>query len=153
MRRSAEIYGVEANFDVELFENFNVRAGGTWLHARYGDGFLFDGLSVNPDAAGSNTNSDPLKTFLNVSGLTADLSGKQMSRAPDLAAYAGFDYLIPMGDGGLRFAANSEIHRRLCRFQPVDLWRLGRLGHLDRSRLLCCSCGHSDVLRSRQGRQ
>ncbi len=105
---SAEIYGVEANFDVELFENFNVRAGGTWLHARYGDGFLFDGLSVNPSAVGSNTNSDPLKTFLNVSGLTSDLSGKQMSRAPDFAAYAGFDYLIPMGDGGLRFAGNLK---------------------------------------------
>ena len=104
---SAEIYGLEGNFDVELFENFNFRAGATWLHARYGDGFLFDGIGVNPDAAGVNVNSDPLKTFLNTT-LRQDLSGKQMSRAPDLTAYAGFDYLIPMGDGGVRLAANVK---------------------------------------------
>ncbi|MBM3595710.1 MAG: TonB-dependent receptor [Alphaproteobacteria bacterium] len=104
---SAEIYGIEANVDVELFDNFNFRAGGTWLHARYGDGFIFDGLGVNSAASGTNTNSDPLKVFLNASR-RQDLSGKQMSRAPDFAAYAGFDYLIPMGDGGLRFAANLK---------------------------------------------
>ncbi|MCB2062868.1 MAG: TonB-dependent receptor [Novosphingobium sp.] len=104
---SAEIYGIEANFDVELFDNFNFRAGGTWLHARYGDGFIFDGIGVNPAASGTNVNSDPLKVFLNA-GRRQDLSGKQMSRAPDFAAYAGFDYLIPMGDGGVRFAANLK---------------------------------------------
>ena len=104
---SAEIYGLEANVDVELFDNFNFRAGGTWLHARYGDGFLFDGIGVNSAASGTNVNSDPLKVFLNA-GRRQDLSGKQMSRAPDLTAYAGFDYLIPMGDGGLRFAANAK---------------------------------------------
>jgi len=104
---SAEIYGVEGNLNVELFDNFNIRAGATWLHARYGDNFIFDGIGVNPAVSGTNTNSDPLKVFLNASR-RMDLSGKQMSRAPDLAAYAGFDYLIPMGDGGLRFAANVK---------------------------------------------
>ncbi|RYD87041.1 MAG: TonB-dependent receptor, partial [Sphingobacteriales bacterium] len=51
---SAEIYGVEANVEAELFDNFNIRAGATWLHARYGDGFLFDGIGVNPALLGSN---------------------------------------------------------------------------------------------------
>ena len=104
---SAEIYGAEASFDYELADNLNVRAGATWLHARYGDGFIFSGSGVNPNAAGFNTNSDPLKVYQNKT-LEQDLSGKQMSRAPNFAAFFGFDYLIPQGDGGLRLAANVK---------------------------------------------
>jgi iron complex outermembrane receptor protein len=40
--------------------------------------------------------------------LAQDLTGKQMSRAPDFSGYVGFDYLIPQGDGGLRLAANLK---------------------------------------------
>ena len=38
--------------------------------------------AVNPAAPGFNTSNDPLKTFQNVS-LAQDLSGLQMSRAPN----------------------------------------------------------------------
>ena len=31
-----------------------------------------------------------------------------MSRAPDFTGFLGFDYNIPNGDGGLRFAANVK---------------------------------------------
>jgi iron complex outermembrane recepter protein len=103
----AKIKGVEANADYEVFDNFNVRAGATYLHARYKKGFFFSGTGVNPAGAGFNTNDDPLKVFPNI-GLEMDLSGKQLSRAPDFSGYLGFDYLIPNGDGGIRIAANAK---------------------------------------------
>ena len=104
---SAEIYGSEASFEYEVSDTFKVRAGATWLHARYGDNFIFSGSGVNPNVAAFNTNSDPLKTFQNKT-LEQDLSGLQMARAPDLTAFFGADYLIPVRDGGLRFAANVK---------------------------------------------
>lgn len=103
----AKVYGMEANFDFNVTDNFTVRGGATWLHARYGDGFVFSGASVNPAVVGFNSNSDPLKTFGNRT-LDQDLSGLQMSRAPDFTGFLGFDYNIPKGDGGLRFSANVK---------------------------------------------
>src|SRR5690606_19735324 len=117
---SAEIYGIEGNFDVELFENFNLRGGATWLHARYGDGFLFSGLAVNPLVPSASTNSDPLKTFANVNARQG-LSGKQMSRARDFMAYLGFDYLVPMMDGGVRYAANVKHSDEYVESHP-SIW-------------------------------
>ncbi|KHK91467.1 TonB-dependent receptor [Novosphingobium malaysiense] len=104
---SAEVYGIEGSFDVEVLENLHLRAGATWLHARYGDDFTFSTVGVDPTQVGINSSSDPLKTFLNVSQVQ-DLSGQQMSRAPDFTANVGMDYLIPVGDGGFRFAANLK---------------------------------------------
>lgn len=106
---SAEIYGIEGNFEWEPMDDFHIRGGATWLHARYGDGFIFTGVSVDarPAGLGVSGNSDPLKNFVNVNR-TQDLSGKQMSRAPDFAAYLGADYRIPMGDGGVVLAANLK---------------------------------------------
>jgi len=104
---SAEVYGVEGSIDIEVIENLNLRAGATWLHARYGDNVTFSGVGVNPAQVGINVNSDPLKTYLNVSQVQ-NISGLQMSRAPDFTANVGLDYLIPNGDGGLRFAVNGK---------------------------------------------
>lgn len=104
---SAEIYGAEASFDYEVVDNFNIRGGVTWLHARYGDNFMFTGSGVNQFAPAFNTNSDPLKELQNIT-VEQDLSGLQMSRAPDFAGFLGFDYLIPKGDGGLRFSVNAK---------------------------------------------
>jgi iron complex outermembrane receptor protein len=104
----AKVYGIEASLDYEVVENFNVRAGATWLHARYGDGAIFVGSSVNKAGTGYNTNSDPLKVLPNQSAVAMDISGMQMARAPDFTAFLGFDYLIPQGDGGIRIAANAK---------------------------------------------
>ncbi|MET0587227.1 MAG: TonB-dependent receptor [Novosphingobium sp.] len=103
----AEIYGAEGNFEWEPIENAHIRGGATWLHARYGDNFLFSGVSVNPASTGVSGRSDPLKNFVNTTR-TQDLSGKQMSRAPNFAAYLGGDYRIPMGEGGFVLAANLK---------------------------------------------
>ncbi|MBV1687808.1 TonB-dependent receptor [Novosphingobium sp. G106] len=104
----AKIYGAEANFDYDITDNFKIRMGGTWLHARYGDGFIYTGTGVNPNQVGFNTNSNPLKTFINVASVAQDLSGLQMPRAPDFSGFVGFDFNIPNKDGGLRFAANLK---------------------------------------------
>ena len=114
---NAKIYGAEASFDFKATDNFTVRGGATWLHARYGDKFYFAGTGVNPGGAAFNTSSDPLKTFINTGQATGpfagvsvvqDLSGLQMSRAPDFAGFIGFDFNIPKGDGGIRFSANIK---------------------------------------------
>lgn len=105
----AEVYGAEANFDFEVNDNFTVRGGVTWLHARYGDGFVFNGTSVVPSLPTFTVNSDPLKTLQNTPvAIPQNLSGLQMSRAPDFTGFIGFDYNIPNGDGGLRFSGNVK---------------------------------------------
>ena len=103
----ARIYGVEGSLHFEVMENFNINAGFTYLNARYGKGFIFSGTGINPNVTGTSVNSDPIKTRANI-GLMQDLSGLQMSRAPDFTAYLGFDYRIPNEDGGIVFAANAK---------------------------------------------
>ncbi len=124
---SAEIYGIEGSFEVEVAENFNVRAGATWLHARYGDNFLWDGISVDPSRPGLNTNKDPLKTFQNIGDPNQDLSGKQMARSPNFTAHVGADYLIPNGDGGLLLAANAKYTDSYVVTNP-SVWGSGLIG-------------------------
>jgi len=104
----AKIYGVEGSFEYSPLENLTVRGGALWLHARYGDKTFFTGVGVNPAVAGINVNADPLKTYGNVTQVAQDISGLQLSRAPNFSANLGADYLIPQGDGGLRFAANVK---------------------------------------------
>lgn len=104
----AKVRGAEATIDYEPIDNLHVRAGATLLHARCGDGSVFVGSSVNLAGTGYNTNDDPLKVFPNRSAVAMDISGDQMARAPDFTAFAGIDYLIAKGDGGLRLAVNAK---------------------------------------------
>ena len=107
----ANIYGIEGNADFDVTHNFKVRAGATWLHARYGSGAYYRGIGVNPAGTVAVPNADPLKAFPNTSvvfPLWQDLSGLQMTRAPDFTGYVGFEYNVPKGDGGIRFAANLK---------------------------------------------
>jgi iron complex outermembrane receptor protein len=106
----AKVYGAEASFNYEVVDNLNIRGGATYLHARYGDRAVFIGTSVNGTAAGLgfSNNPDPIRNQINAGTMAQDLSGKQMSRAPNFTAFFGFDYEIPMGDGGLLFAANVK---------------------------------------------
>jgi len=103
----AKIYGIDASFQWTIAERLTLRGGAAWLHARYGDNFLFDGVGVNPASPGINVNKNPLKTYQNVTQVQ-DLSGLQMSRAPNFSANMGIDYLVPDGDGGLRMALNGN---------------------------------------------
>ncbi|MDB5723992.1 MAG: Outer rane receptor protein, partial [Novosphingobium sp.] len=117
----AKIYGIEANIDFDVTDNFKVRAGGTFLHARYGDRAVFVGSSVNPLGVGYNPNSDPLKVFPNVPQVAQDLSGKQMARAPNFSGFLGAEYSIPHGEGGLVFAANVKYTTSYAVTEPT-IW-------------------------------
>jgi iron complex outermembrane recepter protein len=101
----AKVKGVDVSGEFTPVENLNLRGSFTWLHARYGDDFLFSFTGVNGLAPGLNVSTDPLKNFLNQTQLQ-DLSGLPMARAPKFAANLGFTYDIPMGEGGLRFSGN-----------------------------------------------
>jgi len=108
----ASIYGIDASFEWEPIENLTVRGSAAWLHARYGAGVVLSGTGVcfsGPSGCGVglSTGSDPLTTYLNQTQ-NQDLSGLQMSRAPNFSASFGADYFIPKGDGGLRFSANVK---------------------------------------------
>jgi iron complex outermembrane recepter protein len=63
---NAEIYGIEGSFEFQPFENFTIRGGATWLHARFGDDAFIDGVGVNPTRPGINVNSDVLRTYQNM---------------------------------------------------------------------------------------
>lgn len=132
----ATIYGAEASFDWTPIENLTLRGSGTWLHARYGKGFIFSGTGIacaSPTAGGAlNTNADFLKTCLNVSQ-TQDLSDLMMSRAPNFTGNIGVDYLVPMGDGGLRFAANVKYTTKYVATNP-SIWGTGASVPADRQR-------------------
>jgi iron complex outermembrane recepter protein len=116
----AKIYGIDASLEFEPIENLTVRANGTWLHARYGDNFIFTGTGVNPAAPGLTSYADPLLNLTNAAQVQ-DLSGLQMPRAPDFTANLGIDYNVPMGEGGLRFAGNVKYTTRYVLSNP-SIW-------------------------------
>lgn len=116
----AEIYGVEASVSAQPVANLTVTAGGTWLHARYGDGFTFPGTGVNPAVVGINTNSDPLRTYANQSQ-TQDLSGLMLSRAPNFSGNFGLEYRVPQDRGGWDFATNLRFTTKYIPNNP-SVW-------------------------------
>lgn len=92
----AEIYGMDAQISATPIENLNLRAGVSLLHARYKELTNITGTGLNPV---TNTNVSQQQ----------DWSGQQMARAPDWSGNVGFDYNIPMGDGGLLIAGNASF--------------------------------------------
>ncbi len=101
----AKIKGIEASGEFQPIDNFTIRGGLAWLHARFGNFPNATGVGVNPAALGVNANNDPLRRALNV-GQTQDWSGLDMARSPDWTANLGLEYNIPNKDGGLRLSSN-----------------------------------------------
>jgi iron complex outermembrane recepter protein len=90
----ARVYGIDGQVHVTPIDNLNLRASAAWVKAEYTD---------FPLAVGTGLNA---ATNLNINSQIQDWSGQQMARAPRFTANAGFDYTIPSGEGGLRFAGN-----------------------------------------------
>ena len=108
---NGKIKGIEGNFSFNVTPDFKISGGATWLHARYGDNAIYRGTSVNPAGAQAFPNSaDPLRGMSNIFIPPAwqDISGMQMVRAPDFSGFLGAEYKVPMGEGGLTFAANVK---------------------------------------------
>jgi iron complex outermembrane receptor protein len=93
--KKAEVYGVDANLDLEPIENLHVRAGAAWLHGRYTDFHNATGVGLNP------------VTGLDVTQ-TQDWTGLQMARAPKFAGNLGVDYTIrDVAHGDVLLATNA----------------------------------------------
>ena len=89
---SAEIYGIDLDFEAALSTNFTLTGGLQWLHARYE---RYDGAQVStPLLAGGNAL------------VLANLTGTRLGNTPDWTANVGAEYVVPMGDNSLTFAAN-----------------------------------------------
>lgn len=100
----AKVKGIEASAEYSGIENLSLRGNFTWLHARYGEGFQFNFTGVGT-TAGIPVSDDPLKNLLNVTQLQ-DLSGLQMSRAPNFTGNIGATYDIPIGGDVLQLSGN-----------------------------------------------
>ena len=95
--QKAEVYGMDAQVSATPVTNLNVRAGVSLLHARY---------KIFPNATGTGLNA---ATNLNATSQLQDWAGQQTARAPNFSGNFGFDYNIPMRDGGLLFAGNVNF--------------------------------------------
>jgi iron complex outermembrane receptor protein len=91
--KKAEIYGLDGSFDIALLDDFNIRLGATWLHARYKDFDNASGTALNP------------ATGLNVT-TRQNWNGKEMARAPEFSANLGADYTVHLPYGSVLMAAN-----------------------------------------------
>ena len=108
MRPRRKIYGVEANFDYEVTDNFksgrrHLAACPLWRRVR-----LHRRSASIRRSAGVQHQQRSAQDLPERVTAGQDLSGLQMARAPDFSGFLGFEYNIPKGDGGLRFAANVK---------------------------------------------
>ncbi|MEQ6335517.1 TonB-dependent receptor [Sphingobium sp. MK2] len=93
---NAEIYGIDLDIQAALSSNLTLTGGLSWLHARY---TRYDGAQLStPLPAGGNA-------------LTLqDMTNKRLNNTPDWTANVGAEYVVPMGDNSLTFAANYSYN-------------------------------------------
>jgi iron complex outermembrane receptor protein len=98
---TSEIYGIDGAIRYELFDGFELNAGGSWTHARYKD------FPIAPIYA-----PDPL-TGLFAVALTP-LKNVTMQRVPEFTGNIGASYKAPVGGGELALSGNlyltSKVH-------------------------------------------
>ncbi|MFC4594533.1 TonB-dependent receptor [Sphingobium tyrosinilyticum] len=92
----AKVYGLEAQLSATPIDGLNIRAGASYLHARFGD---------FPNAVGTGLNTT---TNTNVLNQTQDWSNKQLPRAPDFSGNVGIDYEMALAGGTLLTAVNAN---------------------------------------------
>jgi iron complex outermembrane receptor protein len=108
------IRGAEFDFALQATSDLTLRAGVSYLHARY-DSY------PNAIAYVPNTNQslagDPSALVTPAGGL--DLSGNVMPRAPTLTSTVGFDYVVPLPVGSL-LASGTSYHSDKFYFEAAD---------------------------------
>ncbi|MFV8817908.1 TonB-dependent receptor [Haliea sp. E17] len=108
----AEVYGAEAEIDVSLGENLNLRAGLAYIHGEYTD--FPDTTGVGLDAASQS----------NISPQFQDWTDQEMARAPEWTANLGIDYTLAVADGELTLSGNvnysdSYVVQNLSLYGPL----------------------------------
>ncbi len=117
----AKVKGLEGSFEFYPIDNFTVRGGAAYLHARYGAFPNAGGTGVNPTVApGITVSSNPLFNYLNQNQVQ-DWTGLQMARAPDITANLGVEYSIPVRDGGLKFNGHANYTSSYVATNP-SIW-------------------------------
>lgn len=97
----SEIYGVEADTNVRINDNFDIRLAAAYTHARYADFPNAPGWILRPGAT----------TFANV---IVDGSGNRMVRTPELTASSTLRYHTPLvGDKTLEVALSPYFSSRV----------------------------------------
>lgn len=91
---SAEVYGVDLDFEAVLSDNLSLRGGGELIHARYGK---FDDAPI-----GTVLTTFPFGTSYS----PGDATGNHMIRTPTFSANVAADFHVPVGSGTL--SANAS---------------------------------------------
>lgn len=105
----AEVYGAEAEIDISVSENLNLRAGLAYVHGRYTD--FPEATGVGLDAA----------TQTNVSPQFQDWTDHEMARAPEWTANLGVDYTLGLAGGELVLSGNVNYSDSYV-VQNLSLW-------------------------------
>jgi iron complex outermembrane receptor protein len=103
---SAQVYGIEADFDTNITERLVFHAGASELHSEYKD---------FPDVPAYDTSATGLG--VPITGLSG--TGNQLMRTPELTFNVSLDYRVPVSFGEL--AANTTLyHTSSYYFEPDD---------------------------------
>jgi iron complex outermembrane recepter protein len=93
---SAEIYGIDLDFEAAVSNAFTLTGGLSWLHARFTN--FVDAQISTPLPAGGNALTK------------ANLTNTRLNNTPDWTVNLGANYAIPMGDNMLTLAANYSYN-------------------------------------------
>ena len=94
--KKAESYGAEAQVTYTPTPHLSIRAGASYIHARYTD---------FSNATGTGFNAT---TGLNATGQVQNWTGQQMARAPSFTGNLGFNYDSDLAGGKLALSANGS---------------------------------------------
>ena len=94
--KKARSYGAEAQVTYTPTQDLSIRAGVSYVHARYTDFSNATGTGLN------------VTTQRNVSGQVQDWTGQQMARAPSFSGNLGFNYETDLAGGRLGLSGNAS---------------------------------------------
>ena len=120
--KKAESYGVEGQATWTPSDDLSVRAGASYVHARYTDFKNATGTGLN------------VTTQRNVTGQVQDWSGQQMARAPSFTANLGVNYDIDLAGGRLALSGNASYTASYVVANPSLFGPLGPTGLANKQR-------------------
>lgn len=98
---TAKVWGLDAEADVDLSDNFTISGALSLLHTEFGSTQFCDPLM------GSCTATNPAdRPFVNV-------EGNPLTRAPKVSANISAEYRVPTSAGDLKFRANAAFRDRV----------------------------------------
>lgn len=107
---SANIWGIEGDFAIELLSGFTVSGGAAYVDSEYSDfGNAPNLVPATPGVYCPGVTTGPLPSGGNCV-VAVDASGNQLIRSPKFTGNIGADYRIPVGEGS--FSLNARLSYR-----------------------------------------